>query len=255
MKKPTLEEVKEYFKDADTIKNRFGKEFKINIISIGYCVNSFMNLNDKDDNSDGATLWDEQGGYAKILSYKKPKEETFLITKEQVNQLFRHGHDLTKGQLQGIFPKAFEEEKKELVEDFTGWAFAPNKITLGYFKKNVFKYGFTEQGYFDTNILKKDNFNDSWIPATNQEVEEALIKEAVNRGFKEGCYFNTTNALGGQIVNIINEPRFGFVNNWNECYLLMNNYRVFDNGKWASLIPTITTKQAEEKLNNEFKIV
>lgn len=73
MEIPSLEGVKEYFKDAELVRNRFGKQFKPFEIVKGIYPNSFMNINPTDYDSDGATVWEETEGFAKILSYKEPK--------------------------------------------------------------------------------------------------------------------------------------------------------------------------------------
>jgi len=111
MKKPTLEEVKEKFKDAEIVESlHTGWTGKINIKTIRYdTIQCGFIICDCDNECGVTTLWGIEKGYAKILTYKTPK---FEITKEQVLELHRHGHDLTRTQIQGIFPEVF---KKELV--------------------------------------------------------------------------------------------------------------------------------------------
>lgn len=56
----TKEYVENYFKDANTIKNRFGKVFKFTGVICGFYY-SFC------DKESYCTLYDEKGGFAEII--------------------------------------------------------------------------------------------------------------------------------------------------------------------------------------------
>lgn len=88
-------------------------------------------------------------------------------------------------------------------------------------------------------------------PATTQEVEEALIKEAKKRGFKEGVRFKALNQeMMVPVVNfssIDNELKFmrmsfrlNKINDLNtllvSCNDSRNNGIIFHNGQWAEII-------------------
>jgi hypothetical protein len=77
-------------------------------------------------------------------------------------------------------------------------------------------------------------------PATDKEVEEALIKEAKKRGFKEGvrfkCLYN--HDYKGKCI-----PLF-----CSDGYLWLEGGCVFKDGKWATIVETITKEQAEKEL-------
>jgi hypothetical protein len=77
-------------------------------------------------------------------------------------------------------------------------------------------------------------------PATDKEVEEALIKEAKKRGFKENvrfkCLYN--HDYKGKCI-----PLF-----CSDGYLWLEGGCVFKDGKWATIVETITKEQAEKEL-------
>lgn len=62
-KKINIEDVKDYFKNAKRIKNRFNKEFEYKGVSNGLW-GSFINK------GTGFTIYDEQGGFAEIIETK-----------------------------------------------------------------------------------------------------------------------------------------------------------------------------------------
>lgn len=257
---PTLEEVKEYFKYAETVEY-FTQESEQNISSpkgkgIHYAIGSYW------IEAEGVTgrytkLWDKEQGYAKILTYKTPK---FEITKSQLEQLHRQGNDYTKFDLEYLFPLAFKEEKKELQKDFTGWVLDEESSKLiAYSEKGLLKYGFDfhEKWIEDTNVRIKNERK-----ATPEEVTEALKKEAVRRykvgdlikNFEGYCNGETNNMLfGGEYFCIDSDGSF--------CVKSTNNFwiRIMSKeGIWATVIQTKTIQEAEEllkELGHEIKIV
>jgi len=64
METPTLKEVKEYFKNAETVLTQFGAIVEVENIVLGHFTGSFMN------ERTGHTLWTGNMGYAKILTTK-----------------------------------------------------------------------------------------------------------------------------------------------------------------------------------------
>lgn len=257
MKTPSLEEVKEYFKDAELVKNRFGKEFETCEIVHGHCPNSFMNINKNDYNSDGATVWDEKEGYAKILTYKEPKEETFVITKEQIETLV----DVSKNaeiRLKDWFPSAFVEDKKELVLEVGKWYKNPNIGSLAYCKEILDKNSFYGHGFGSNNCgnewfdMSDVEFTcNNWTEATPEEVKETLTKEAVKRGFVEGAWISWRTEGIGQINGKMYwaEDCLAIPCNSKTTKRDNNNFPLFHEGIWAEIIPTLTKAEAEQKLN------
>lgn len=251
MKKPSLEEVKEYFKDAELVKNRFGKEFEICEIVHGRCPNSFMNINknkNKNDyNSDRATVWEETGGYAEILTYKEPKGETFVISRDQIETIYEDGCTYIKE----WFPKALEHEKKELGLDIGKWYFVErpqvlfdDKVkALIFYEEKDDLYGFDHEGrwmdYYGNPKTDKYVFE----LATPEEVKEALTKEAVKRGF-----------IGKNLYIKLENKHYQLQSEKGDFQLIGDIFfyqgaPILNKGVWAEIIPTITKAEAEQKLN------
>lgn len=187
-------------------------------------------------------LWDgELSKYAKILSYKKVKEETFLITKEQILELHKNSCANLKYDIEQLFPSAFKEEKKELVVG--KWYWRCDELAVWNGGKHT--YGFNRDGSWLEDMCFSVITNP--IEATPKEVEEALIKEAVKRGFKEGvCVKNH------QGTNVLKSLKIVYTNEYNDGIYTENQdpgVWIFINGVWSDIIPTLTKQQAEEKLN------
>lgn len=94
-------------------------------------------------------------------------------------------------------------------------------------------YGFTEDGMWSNDMLFSRDLN-ICVPATDKEVEAALIKEAKKRGFKDGVKIKP---VSGDI-NILFDNKFEYLKKWHEYKnaLFIDNYLVFSNGKWAEII-------------------
>ena len=86
-------------------------------------------------------------------------------------------------------------------------------------------------------------------PATDKEVEQALIKEAKERGFKEGVRVerlleNNLGSLGGDSKTCENKQIKLY-----RGHLSIGNLLIFHKtGKWAEIVETITKEQAEKEL-------
>lgn len=80
--------------------------------------------------------------------------------------------------------------------------------------------------------------------ASQKLVYSALEFEAKKRGFKEGIYFknifNTTTIL---------QTFGGFNMSLARDLFYMGDYPIFNNGKWAEIVETLSIKEAEEKFN------
>jgi hypothetical protein len=244
---PTLEEVKEYFKNAEKLQdNCDGEEFYLGEV---YCLSD--RFWSKDINGRSCCLWDNKG-YAKIISYKQPK---FEITKEQIKQIqelsliCKPASIVSK--LKEWFPQVFEEEKAELVAG--KWYKLPNtkaiiKCLSKPNKDGRFNcYGFNVNGKY---IEEAKTYNDNgYKPATPQEVEQALTNEAVKLGLVIGEYCNHPNPTEEQNRSI----KDYFYNERDNCLYGdkkdRGGARLFQNGIWATIIPTKTKEEAERLLN------
>ena len=93
-------------------------------------------------------------------------------------------------------------------------------------------YGFSANGIWNDSMLC--SISRGLTPATDKEVEDALIAEAKRRGFKKGVNFiNTT----GRKVNCFNtlEACVDYNKNLGVCFGDGNGL-IFYNGKWATII-------------------
>ena len=171
----------------------------------------------------------------------------FEITKEQILEFIEWGNSKDQEKLKQWFPEAFET-KLEVGRWYK------NKDTESIICCESYYLCLTEglicKGY------GVDMFSD-WvtdykicdcIPATDSEVEAALINEAKKRGFKEGVYANNTNIceIGGKWE--VKANNFELLNNG--LLVTKDNRSVVlsKEGKWAEIIPTMTRQEAEGKL-------
>ena len=171
--------------------------------------------------------------------------------KESRKEFIKKAHSAAcsewKENIEKEFPKLFKGDALEVGKWY--------KLTKDYGnleKGSVFPF-IKYQGLFeDYAVIGHSIFDNSKIdyraphsntltPATDKEVEEALIKEAKRRGFKEGvkfkCLYNKTVSYGYSPMLC------------SEGYLWIDGGCVFKEGKWAEIIKdTITKKQAEKEL-------
>jgi hypothetical protein len=109
------------------------------------------------------------------------------------------------------------------------------------FSENLKPYGY---GFSCDNLFLEDSRKYTWgidfvKEATTKEWKDALIKEAEMRGFKENVYVA---GLGNT-----QDGRFHYSSDYKILYC--GSFAVFNKGIWAEIIPTMTIKEAEEKLN------
>lgn len=113
MKTPKKKDIIKYFENAETVECVIDSgEYILDLTKPIQELNGRVRLlNQRDVPFTGyrtyCCLWSKEKGYAKILSYKEPKEETFQITKEQIELLV----DVSKNaelRLKEWFPKVFE---------------------------------------------------------------------------------------------------------------------------------------------------
>ena len=106
-------------------------------------------------------------------------------------------------------------------------------------------YGFDRNGWL-YNSKRCINNESSVRPATDKEVEQALIKEAKKRGFKEGVNYKTASE---RLVQELVFNKLQFNQDGNGGYLTDGcRGSIFEYGKWATILETITKEQAEKEL-------
>ena len=156
--------------------------------------------------------------------------------------------------LKEVFPKLFESELE------VGKWYKTKNGHLKFFVDEDTAYGFdmignwNEVGKGYRYSFRSDNY---WTPATDKEVETALIAEAKRRGFKDGV----------KIRHILFDMSFSkglpIINNFNLTYDHSDNsldykaedgqrFRIFKDGKWAEICEEpieLTLEQIAEKFN------
>lgn len=250
---PTLEEVKEYFKDAKTVECLVRLEEE-----------NISKLHKKGIHHDNdsywaeaigvagryAEIWNPKQGYAKILTYKEPK---FEITKEQILTIEADGINYMKQWFPEVFETVLEVGKWYNIN--TG----QSKYLLLYSGDDTESFsGFMEGKWSNDWLCSKDRNQKYAIKATTEEVKEALKKEALKK-YKIGDYVYIDERKTE--IRQIDFNEFKYYPNNNEFYVgcdELRMFKAFDNGIWASVIPTKTKKEAEEllkELGHNFKIV
>ena len=179
----------------------------------------------------------------------------YELTQEQINQLAEKKH--AKELLQEFLPEAFENKLE--VGKWYKSKYNINK-TLFFTKKETCSsdtgYGFN---YFG--IYKEKNFNllgyatYDFELATEEEVKEALINEAIKRGFKNVGELSLKLVSGemfkkGSFVTANNNFRYISVEN----ILYLDGVEIFYKGKWAEIvIEDIPTQEEIDRVINYLK--
>lgn len=135
----------------------------------------------------------------------------------------------------------------EKPENVSGWykSSRHNEWLVCYDFENKLIYGFIfgTGKWFHRELSSVRPDDDDYL-ATPTEVQQALEKEAVKRGFKVG---SKVKYIGGQSTGIIVS---GYENEFresdNEFYF--NNILVFEKGVWAEIIHTLTIDDIASKL-------
>ena len=163
--------------------------------------------------------------------------------KESRKEFIKKAHESAcsewKTNIEKEFPKLFKKDALVVGKWYN------DKGCLFNYQKSSNVYGFFTDGIWT---------NDPWswggkysTLATDKEVEQALIKEAKKRGFKEGVNFKS-NLMRG--IGELFDGHFFFDNKFELCYRNHGGvlYTLFKNGIWAEIQETITREQAEKEL-------
>ena len=169
----------------------------------------------------------------------------YELTQEQINQLAEKKH--AKELLQKFIPDAFEA-KLEVGK----WYISERYLVyyLGNYKCNCIKL---IDGEWIENVHHSlSGHLKSYRLATEEEVREALIKEAKKRGYKKGvkCKFGAV-----EHIRTLKTNEFKFVKN--ELVILDSKGFgdvIFKNGKWAEIvIEDIPTQEEIDRVINYLK--
>lgn len=172
----------------------------------------------------------------------------YETTKEQINEYVEQHPccGATKQTLQDLFPDAFKKELKlESGKWYVGYHYSDRFLVCLNLTDELETqdkgYGFTKSGWSNKLAFLK-TFDYGFELATEEEVYEALKKEAVKRGYKEKDIVTDIYYSGYCALN-----QNGF--EYNKRALWMGDCVLFQNGQWAEKIPTKTRSEAEKELN------
>lgn len=146
----------------------------------------------------------------------------------------------------GVLKKELEKLESEETEFKVG-EWYNNSGRLFCYGKNK-SYGIYEDGVWSDDIKL---YGDTWRKATPKEVEEALIKEAIKRGFKDDTVIKISVGANEHIDNLSGRTG-GIGEYYHDLCALDSKYAngwIFYNGKWAEIIqdtrPTINGHEME----------
>ena len=187
-------------------------------------------------------------------------ENRLKEVKSEIKDFKIMGIDETYNEYKGL-KKERKQLKKQLEElpklEVGKWykfdlslMFVKNKPT----NNNVIGYGFDGTGLWTDKYHYWESYKDNYRPATDKEVQTALIEEAKKIGFKEGVTANCFNNFKSQ-----SDIGFKFISIDNG--LLFQNQCIFLNGKWATIIKQkkvsisgdFTKEDLEKIIQTEFK--
>ena len=158
----------------------------------------------------------------------------YKITEEFIKEAHKSACSEWKAKIEKEFPDAFKNQL-EVGKWYKETTVFKNNMLVHVLKNNengdIECFGFNGRGVWFDN---KDNFGTNGLElATPKEVEDALIKEAVKRGFKDSFDYIS---LAGFSYHISKVVGFYFERNT----LVMNHSNgindIFNNGTWATII-------------------
>jgi hypothetical protein len=180
--------------------------------------------------------------------------------KESRKEFIKKAHSAAcsewKENIEKEFPKLFKKE------EINGWY--KSKEVKGwcvFLENEISRYGFDSLGnWFEgedyTYKLEKDDYK-----ATDKEVEEALIKEAKRRGFFnignifKSCFDDNNEVRDISKYDSSTDIGYYYVvrdglrsNGLNTFSKFCSNPLIYQFGKWATIVETITKEQAEKEL-------
>jgi len=141
--------------------------------------------------------------------------------------------------LKEAFPEVFET-----VLEVGKWYKSTNSKALAcveeLFKDDFKGYGFDKDSIWWSSSEEWTSSFDLWIPSTPQEIQDALKKEAVRRGYGIGvsCKFGTA-----KTIREIKSDKFNYNKKFN--IFTIGSDAILQNGQWATIIQTITKQEAE----------
>lgn len=130
--------------------------------------------------------------------------------------------------IKGLIKEELKVGKWYKYSDSEGFLFCITNVQ----NDGVEVYGFNSWGNW---IDEGSYFSEYLIPATDQEVRNALIKEAKKRRFKKEVKANLKNC-DNSFANNVKIKNNNFRYSINQNWLAIDGFIIFKNGKWAEII-------------------
>lgn len=164
----------------------------------------------------------------------KTLENVVVLSLEDYEQLMKN----QKSEELEVGKWYFVDRSKKIPND--------NKALVMYQGQGVETYGFSHSDKFINCYGISNTFSNPeyvYTKATHQEVEQALIKEAKKRGFKEGV--NATREWIYPNARLVTLNRNNYTFNPSINSLTLDGWEIFYKGKWAEIIPEREYKEGD----------
>jgi len=180
-----------------------------------------------------------------------------MKTKEEIQQRLIENKQERKQLKQQLKDLPSLEVGKWYWSKYSKWTYLLYLVSIDDTIDSCTAYGFVDGEWYSQNDI---NFNTDQVQATDKEVEEALIKEAKKRGFKEGVVINTANGIfNNSTIDHYDSITFDlFI--YKKTELFFGSKSIFLDGKWAEIIKPKTVNlngdytevQLKDVLNSQF---
>jgi hypothetical protein len=168
------------------------------------------------------------------------------LTTQQLTQLKEVANNETIDLLKEWYPEKFEVEKK--VHTFYYVKYEHGEYLFAYFSMDSnLVYGFNKSGWRESFHWYLENEPKATL-ATEEQILKFMIPEAKKRGYKNGNY---KCMYMPNYTAEVEENSFLFERGELWQGTKSNANRIFEKGKWAEIIETITKEEAEKMLNTK----
>lgn len=165
----------------------------------------------------------------------------YEITRDQIIELALRS-DKASIWLQQHFKDAFKNPLE------VGKWYKSNIGTLAFYSGKERMFGVSSCGQWNDAIISKTGIESCcsgvWLVADESEILEALKKEAVKRGLVCGCFFKSA-SKGVPREQSLSDELYYYTDFLTDGW----GFEIYQEGKWAEIIPAITKQEAEKELN------
>jgi hypothetical protein len=169
--------------------------------------------------------------------------KTVTLSEEFVKEAHKSACNEWKQRIEAELPELFKSKL-----EVGRWYKSANSLFNYQKERSVF--GFYHGKWLDYNWSWNNPSDVHVTPTTDKEVEDALIKEAIERGFKEGVEVKEPNNAT-RPKGFIQGSGIGFETKDDYTVLAFGGMIVFKNGVWAEIIENPIPKKLQ-KLIDEY---